>query len=1163
MKPEWTLQQRNAIEARGRNILVSAAAGSGKTAVLAERVTKLVTDINNPVDIDRLLIVTFTNAAAAEMKSRISQLLNQLIKSNPDIEYYKKQFTLLQSADICTIDAFCMKLVKEYFYELNISQDIAIMDESELSMLQDSVIVEVIDEMFESGNDSFKKLLDSYTSPGNDKPIINLVKSILRFIYAQPFPYYWLKDAIENSNPDNIFEETLWYKYIKSEINELIDYALSLAEKNISIAKGYYDEFPAFIELFEEDKNIIKSIKEKLNDDWNEFISAAERISFGKLPRTTKLDLIDSNKIKNNRDTYKSVITKDIKAFSVSDREDYTDDMKKLYPQLIALYQLVSEVDKRLYEEKRDRNSYSFSDIEHFAIKLLFRIDDKGEVIKTEIADTLSEKYYEILVDEYQDTNEAQDLLFRYLSNGHNLFTVGDIKQSIYRFRLAMPDIFNNKRKEYSNYNKDDFAKSSKIILDKNFRSRKGICDYVNFIFSNIMSERAGEIDYNEEEYLYCGANYPENNLDSAYISILDNNYGDGADIKEAQYIARLIKNKVENKELVKDGDTLRPVRYGDFAILMRSLRKYVSNLAEILRNNAIPVVCDNSLNLFENSEIKMIMSLLRAVNNPTNSIALLATMISPFYGFTADELASIKVEADNKNFYKAVFSCENRKVKAFVDDLKDLKKISVTMSVSAFIRYLIIDKGFVAFINALGNGEQRYQNITELIKLAAKFDSGTSVGLTAFVRYIDKIIASERQIDSASLSAGSTDAVTIMSVHHSKGLEFPICILAGASRKYNKSDLSDTLLMNTKLGIAIKQYDSKGMFRYKTIPYTVIADKNNNELMSENLRVLYVAMTRAKEQFIAVISQQNLKTRLKSLSKYIDDNRINPYSVKKITNDGDLFLLCAMLHPDGEVLRQLTETNYSSQDVQFRLNIDITESIEDVIENDIELKSKPDPKLVEMINKKLTFSYDRKALESLSSKLTASSLDDSENNFEFLTSSKPAFLNKLKLTPAQRGTAMHNFMQYADFNNAERNLNDEIERCVELGFITNEQAECLDKGKLHTFFEGELYSRIKHAEKVYREIKISDFVKASDIYDTEFDDKVLIQGIADCVFEEDGKLVLVDYKTDSVDNEEELLSRYVKQISFYKTTIAKTLKKEVSQTLLYSFSLNKCCYYK
>ncbi len=1165
--PEWTTQQNNAIDARGRNILVSAAAGSGKTAVLVERVIKLITDKTKPVEIDRLLIVTFTNAAAAEMRSRISKSLNELIGKNPDDEFFRKQLSLLPCADICTIDAFCMKLVKEYFYELNISRDIEIMDESEASVLQDEIIVETIDRLFEDGDEAYKKLVEAYTLPGIDKPLISIVKRLLQYIYAQPFPFAWLKNAVESINPEVEFENTEWCRYLENEIRYLIKVAREGIDANLLIADGYAEEFPAFTDTFNDDLSLLNQIENSLDEGWDALYELlnGDFPAFSKLPRTTKLDEKDALNIKANRDKYKGIITKSIPALVISTGEEYREEMEELYPQLKALYNLVKEVDGRLFEEKSERNAYSFADIEHFAIELLMKLNDDGSISDTDISKALREKYCEILVDEYQDTNEAQDLLFRKLSNGRNLFTVGDMKQSIYRFRLAMPNIFNEKRKAYPLYDENADDDSSKIILDKNFRSRKGICEYVNFVFSHVMTERVGELEYTKEEFLNFNPNsFEENGVPCAKLCIIDNNKGENSDTIEAEEIAKLIRHKVQSGEMIQDKNGLRPVRYGDFVILMRSLKKYAPTYSEALRKYRIPVISDNSSNLFENNEIKMLLSLLRTVNNPTDSISLLATMMSPFYGFSADELARIKANSNKKSFYKAVFSSDDERVLDFIRDINELKKVSVTMSMASFTRYVIEQKGLVAFVNAFGNGEQRYQNIVEFIKFAKRFDSGVNVGLTAFVKYINSIIESDRQVDSASFSAGSADAVTIMSVHHSKGLEFPICILAGASRRYNKSELTDNFLLNTKLGVGMKGYDEKGMYRYKTLPYHVIANKNDYELMSENLRVLYVAMTRAKEQFISFISVPNLATRLSSVYKHITDGCITPYSVQSITNDGDLLLMCSMLHKDGKALRDIIGADCNIEPSDFEMSIDFLDALdeEEDSEDTVEM-AEPDDSIVKLIEDKLQYCYERSELMGFSAKLTASSLDDAENNFEYITSSKPAFINKSELTPAQRGTAMHEFMQYADYEKAKANLESEIERCLSLGYLSKEQAASLDRKKLTAFFESELYKRMSAADNVYREIKVSDFFRACDVYDTNYEDKILIQGIADCVFEEDGKLVLVDYKTDSVKDENELLGRYEKQISFYKESILKMLSMEVKESLLYSFSLNKCCYYK
>ncbi len=1162
--PNWTQQQSDAINATGRNILVSAAAGSGKTAVLVERVIRMITDPENPVDIDRLLIVTFTNAAAAEMKYRISKSLNNCIKENPGETFYKKQLSALSGAKICTIDAFCANLVREHFYDLSINQDFTVLDESELQLLEDTVINEVLEQFFNEGNKDFMSLIESFTTPNNDKPIIEAVKKLLRFIYAQPFPYYWLENAVEKYNPSTPLSDTIWYSYISSQLETLFDLGIKLVSENLSLAEFEDEKLTVkFKDVFENDLSEFTRFKSAFQNSWDELLNEREA-TFLRLPSSSKIDAVVADRLKSNREIYKKLLKSDIPSFFIEDSNEYTQDVKTLYSQLGALVSLVKAVDEKLMDEKREKNSYSFSDIEHFAIELLFSLNEKGEIERSELARELSSYFYEILVDEYQDTNEAQDLLFTYLSNGSNLFTVGDIKQSIYRFRLAMPHIFNARKKAYKNYDASDGESSSKIVLDKNFRSRHDICSYVNFIFSNLMSEQLGEIDYNEEEFLNCQAKYEDSDVSSAQINIITGVKGEKTDEKEAEEIAKIIIKKVSSKELIKDGDGYRPVRYGDFAILMRSLKSHIGNYSKVLTEYGIPVLCDNATNLFENNEIKMIMSLLRAVNNPMQDIPLLAVMMSPFYSFSADELAEIKIQANGKSLYTGVFNSNIPKVKEFVAKLSDLKKISVTMSVSAFIRYIVEDTGIISYINAMGNARQRYQNILKLISFAESFEKGVNIGLTAFLRYLDRIEESDKSIDSAPLGSVNQDAVKIMSVHHSKGLEFPICIFAGTNRNYNKSDLNDKLLLNTSMGLGLKCHDEEKMYEYSSIAYAVIKDKNSYELMSENLRVLYVAITRAKEQFISFISCDNLESKIKRLSSNIIDGRINPYLCRKINCDADLLLMCALLHKDAEKLRSFITADINLCESDFHLDINIINDDEREQKSADEIEEIPyDAYIVQAIDDKLNYSYPRKELECMASKLTASSLDSVESGFDYITSAKPSFMNKSAMTAAQRGTAMHTFMQFCSYESAKEDIEKEIERLTELDFITQQQAKSLDREKLSSFFASSLARRMFNSDKIYREIKISSFISARDIYDTDYDDKILVQGIADCVFEENGKLVLLDYKTDRVKTPDELLDRYRRQIMFYKEAISKTLKKPVKEALLYSFYLQDSFSYK
>ncbi len=1161
--PDWTKEQQNAIYARNRNILVSAAAGSGKTAVLVERVIKMVTDKNNPVDIDKLLIVTFTNPAAAEMRFRITKSLNELIRKYPDEKFYRHQLSLLPSAKISTIDAFCSNLVKEHFYELSISQDFSIFDESQLELLENSVISDVLDKLFEENDNDFISLFQLFTVPGNEKPFIDAVKRLLRFIYAQPFPYKWLDDCVELYNPDIPFKETVWYDYIINEANYLFDYALSLAKENLEIIECDDEKLLSkFKDVINDDITEITRYQKAVNSSWDNVVNQRE-VKFKTSPKTTTLAPDIAAKFKANRELYKSIMSKDIASFFVSGEDDYHQDMKIAYRQLKMLVKIIKTVDCCLLEQKKEINTYSFSDIEHFAINLLFSLDENGKVNKTQLASDLSDSYYEILVDEYQDTNEAQDLLFTYLSNGKNLFTVGDIKQSIYRFRLAMPHIFNKKKKTYSYYDAYDNSQSSKIILDRNFRSRSAICSYVNFIFSNLMSERVGELDYTSDEYLNYGAKYPDTEIPSAQLKILNGVKGEDYDKLEAAYIAKTILNKVKNGELIKDGDSLRPVKFGDFAILMRKISGHINTYSQVLLDHGIPVICDNSSNLFDTTEIKLLLSLIRVIDNPMQDIPLLAAMMSPIYGFTADELAEIRIENSCKSLYFSVSNSKSERAINFINDLKELRSISVSMSVASFIRYLIEAKGIIAYINAYGNGEQRYRNILKFIGYAARFDSGINVGLTAFVRYIDKIADLDKGIESAKINAVNNDCVKIMSVHHSKGLEFPICIFAGTTKQYNKQDLSERLLLNTSLGLGIKNHNEEQLYQYNTIPYTVIKNKNTAEIMSENLRVLYVAMTRAKEQFISFITVDNIESKVNKLASNIHNSTIEPYICKKAVCDGDLLLMCALMHKGSKELRDLTSADIKIINADFDLSIEIS--------NEIQLNSQEesfdfvpyDEDIIKQIDSKLSYTYPGTELSALGAKLTASALDSIDNSFEFLTSSKPSFLNKNGLTPAQRGTAMHTFMQYCVYENAHNCLSDEINRLLALGLITQEQALSLDTSALSEFFNSDIYSLIKSADTVYREFKVSSFVSSKEIYNTDADEQILIQGIADCVIKKNNQLILIDFKTDSIKNEDDLLEKYRKQLMFYKYAVEKTLNLPVVSAALYSFKLGKCCYYK
>ncbi len=1160
--PQWTLQQKNAIRARNGNVLVSAAAGSGKTAVLVERVKEIITDKENPVDIDNLLVVTFTNAAAAEMKSRISSELEKIIRENPKDSNAMRQLSLLSGAKICTIDSFCINLVRDNFFKLGISRDFSIIDEAEENILTETALGTVLDNFYEKSDGDFLSLTELLSSPKDDKALFEAIKKLYIYIYSQPFPLKWLRNVAELYNPEIPLEESEWYPYLIDEIKDGIDSGKELIGRCRDILDPSDELFEGYSANIDADMLLFDRLSESLDKGWDAIISAFKNVSFARIAYKRGYESPVKAEFSAIREVYKNIVGKDLKELFCALSDDYTQDMYTLYPVLIKLCELVEDFDRELLSLKEERNGYSFSDIEHFAIELLTEADKDGKIKKSDLALDLQKGFYEILIDEYQDTNEAQDLIYSTISNGNNCFAVGDVKQSIYRFRLAMPHIFIDKKNSYSDYNAGDENGNFRIALDKNFRSRKGICDYVNYVFSSFMSEKAGEINYDKSEYLNYGADYEENGTVSAQLNILDN-CGEDTDKNEAAYIAKVILSKIEAGETIRDGNIYRPINFGDFAILLRSTKKHIAQYNETLTSFGIPVISENTSNLFESNEIKILLSLLRITDNPMQDIPLLAVMMSPLYGFTADEMAEIKINGTGSGLFASVVNSQSEKVKNFLDEIDMFGKTASTMPVSAFIRFLCEYKSIYAFANALGNGEQRCRNIGKFIEFAAAFDASGSVGLTSFMRYADKVAESDRGIESASVNTASNNAVKIMSVHHSKGLEFPVVILAGASRRYNMRDLSERLLLNPFLGVGVKVHNEENLYDYSTIPYIVIKRLNKRALLSENLRVLYVAMTRAKEQFISFVTLDSLESRIGSLAPKISSGNINPYLCRNVSSDGDFLLLSALTHQNGAELRKRTDISVKTVCADFPLDIFIENSVEKIGKPEIMEIAEPNDELIEKIREKLLFKYEGAALSSIAAKRTASSLDESVTELEYITSSRPAFMSDGEMTPGEKGTAMHTFMQFCDYTRAREDLESEIERLKEKAFITERQAESLNRNALNSFFGGAFAKRIFNSDKLYREFKISSFVKVRELENIDSDDEILIQGISDCIFEENGELVLVDYKTDRVKSEEQLLNMYKNQIAFYKSAVSKALGKKVKQSFLYSFALGKACLYK
>ena len=1160
--PEWTPSQRNAINARGSEILVSAAAGSGKTAVLTQRVVNKVTDPDNPVNIDRLLIVTFTNAAAAEMRARISKALTELSIREPNNTNVLRQISLLPSAKICTIDSFCINLVRENFFKLDIAQDFTILDTAQERLIEDNAVNEIIEEHYQTESEDFKKLVELLCSTKNDSELVNAVKRISSYISAQPFPEHWLDMSCEQYNPDVEVAENAFGTYVISEIRhyasaalEIIDYLASQLEKGDEL----YDKYSV---MLADDKRVFLDILTACDAGWNNLKSTVDGVKFTTLPSKRGYVSPVKTLLSNARSLYKDIIKKDIAPLVIYNSEDITADNEYLYPVINTLCGVVKEYTAKALEMKKELNSYSFSDIEHFAIQLLFYRNDDGIISRTDLATELQASFDEILVDEYQDTNAAQDYLFEMLSNGRNRFMVGDVKQSIYRFRLAMPEIFNAKKDSFEYYDEDSDALHQKIILDRNFRSRKGICDYANFLFSQLMTRKIGELDYGSDDYLNYGSDYKESAVPSVKLNLIETPEGVDTDEYEACQAAQMILSKVRSGELIREGDSYRKIKYSDFAVLFRSAKKLMPVWTQVFREYGIPVASNNRVNLFDNNEVAILLSLLRTVDNPSRDIPLLATLMSVFYGFSAEQIASAKVKHSGNNLYASIVY-DTETFSDFVSDLERYREYAASMSVEGFIRLVVGETSYLSVISAMGDGEQRRLNVLKFIDIAAAFDKGENVGLTAFIRYVDRIIADGADVESAELSLTGQSSVQLMSVHQSKGLEFPVCILAGTAHKYNNTDLKDLVQLNNQSGIGLKVNNESGLYRYDSLQYSCIKDTNTAASMSENLRVLYVAVTRAKEQFITFASYKSVEKAVDRLAAKIPCEDVAFPVVKHLQCDADLILITALRHRDASALRGLTDCEVLTNSM-FDFDIDISFG-EDVLarEESAEETVPYSEELIEEIAEKLSFKYDKSELSAYSAKRNASELNEREIGFRFFAKSKPAFLDNSGLTSAEKGSAMHAFMQHADYSAACVNVEAEIARLLEKYCISEVQAEALDRNELRAFFNSDVFKRMLKSDRVYREIRLSSFVPVCELEETKLTEPVLVQGVADCIFEEDGKLILVDYKTDRVSSEDELLDMYKKQLSFYKSAAEKSLNKPVSQSLLYSFYLQKECVYK
>lgn len=1176
MGVKWTTDQQHAIECCKGSVLVSAAAGSGKTTVLVERVIRRLTDEDNPCSAEDLLIVTFTRAATAQMREKIGAAILKRLSEDPTDRHLRRQYMLLPFAKICTIDSFCNDLVRENFHALGISPDYSLLDNETAVIMKNDVCEAMLERAYEEDSDgSFSGLSDMMSSGSSDEDFAKLIIKMYDISTAYPFPDLWLDSLIEEySQPD--INKSCWGGIIKKYVCDMLDYCVSSSNDMMAAMESDSIVADAYGAAVQSDINMYAELREKVNRDWDEALEAFNTVKYMSLGRVPKgYESETKNAVMTARKKLKDLLKKVPNIMCVSSGE-HSEDVRLMRGPVTKLIELVKQFGREYSAEKDKMNSADFSDILHRALNLLAVSDGRGGYIKTDLARELSSHYVEILVDEYQDINEAQDMIFKAISaDENNLFTVGDVKQSIYRFRQAMPEIFLRRRSTTHSFESGKYPLG--ITLGSNFRSRVGVTSCVNYIFRQLMSTEAGELEYDDSEALNAAAKYPERDTPDCELHVVTDK-GNRADTLEAQarYVARYIDRTVrEGKTLVTKGGALHPASYGDFCILLRTAKNVSSVYANALSERGIPVFSPETGGFFEAAEISFILSLLRVLDNPVQDIPLAAVMLSPLFGFSAGELADIRASAkerleagETEPLYRSVAASADEgdeKAAAFLKKIESLRRLSLTLSAGELVRRVCEETGFDAIAGAMPDGERRRLNIGLLCDYAEKYEAAGNLGLSGFIRFIDKVARTSGDLATAARPSENADIVRIMTVHQSKGLEFPICILADMQHAFNERDNTESVLISSSAGLGMKRRTEDGISVYDTASRRAAVITSERMGRSEEMRVLYVALTRAKENLVMVTSVPNPE---KGLAKVAVEcgigERANPFAVLRMNNFSDLVLTALMRHPAADELRKLSGVDvpiFLPEKDRFKLKVVVSDSESFMTESANEQKIAAKPVFFDEVCERLDYSDPRSVLSSVPAKRAASDGSERGINREYFASSRPAFMSSGGLTPAQRGTATHKFMQFSNYAAARADIESELARLVDVGFLSEEEGKAVNVSAAKRFFMSSLAERIFASDNVMREKKFAALFPAkffySELTGEAAEEKIVVQGIADCVFVEDGKLVIVDYKTDTGVDAEALLDRYSAQLGIYREALSQALGMPVKETLLYSFFMN------
>ena len=1172
------------------------------------------------------------------MRERVLDAIYKKLDEEPENETLLRQITLLNKANICTIDSFCLDIVRNNFYMLeNLSPNFRIADTTEIELLKQEVIEDIFEKKYEEENRDFYKLIHTYTSYRDDTPLKDLVIKIYSYIQSNPFPDKWIAQKVEMFNVKDKIEEnfsnTVWGQELIKEIDEeLTDSIYSL--ESISQKLSLEPELDKFWLTIRDDIDKLQGIKNNL-DNWDKTYEINQLFKFETWPRQAS-HLPLKEEAKNIRDEVKKKTKKVLDKILICNSKQANEDIYDMYPTLVKLKNLILEFEKEFSKRKRDKNIVDFNDVEHFALKILLEEKD-GKIEPTDIAKKYKEKFSEIAIDEYQDSNLVQEYILNSVSNGNNVFMVGDVKQSIYKFRQAMPELFIEKYNTYK-IKEEQKDEDLKIQLFKNFRSRENILKFTNLIFQNIMSETLGNIDYNISEYLNLGADYDNSikqNL-NAEIHIIDTAQNEEKTIEfqeneendesiddnderiedselEAKFVANKIKELIENKFQVWDRkqEKYRDIKYKDIVILLRS----TSNLAPIyeqeLINLEIPTFSDSSQEYLESIEIQTIMSLLKIIDNPIQDIPLVTVLRSYIGKFTDNDLIQIRLSDKNDNFYicmeKAVVDVDDKlknKIQTFFNSLNKWRKEKEYLSLDELIWKIYSDTGFYNYVGLMPNGILRQANLKMLFQKAKQYESSNFKGLYNFINFIDKLKMSSGDMGSAKIIGENDDVVRIMSIHKSKGLEFPVVFLSSTNKQINLNDLNQNVLLHQEIGIGAKYIDYDKQVQYDTLSKLAIRNKIYIETLSEEMRILYVALTRAKEKlFITGLNnnyEENAKKIFEQVQRYNKiDEKINPILVKRYKKYLDWILLVYQyekeniqdyvelnVHKKQEILENLTKKEKEDSNIiekleNTKMEKESLEKIETILNYkypnliDTIIPTKTSVTAIKQLQNEKVNSNDSKSKNSKSNKENKENIKKGYNevgdiaikNIEEVTEfAKPKFLidtKEEKITSAKKGTLIHMCLQRLN-EKVEYDINKINELIQELEMkkiITSKEAENINPNKILQFTKSNIWKELKEAKEIQKEKPFYINIPAKEIYKEETEENILVQGIIDLYYiDKFDKLKLVDYKTDYVENnnEKQLMDKYRNQLELYSKALEESFEKKVDKKYIYSVYLGK-----